>query len=102
MKRVTPKHIIAALATRGLLDIVDDVCGRRGVTRVELCGHGRSRAVVRARHELWWRIREHPERSYSLPEIARWFGRDHTTVLSGINAHRRRHWLPEPHERCQP
>jgi len=35
-------------------------------------------------------MRHHPERYYSLLEIARLFGRDHGTVLAGVRAHDRR------------
>ncbi len=79
--------IIAALGTRGLLDIVDAVCDQRGVTRDELCGRGRSHAVAAARHELWWLMRHHPDRCYSYSEIARIVGRDHATVLHGVVTH---------------
>lgn len=85
-----PDAIVAALSVRGLLDLVDAVCAARGVTRHELCGHTRTRAVAAARQELWWLIRHHPERRYSFPEIARIVGRDRTTVAHGIAAHRRR------------
>jgi chromosomal replication initiation ATPase DnaA len=87
----TADATIALLATRGLLPLVDEICARRGVTRQELCSNDRSRSVVFARHELWCCIYEHPERNYSFPEIARLFGRDHSTVLHGVAAHRRRH-----------
>lgn len=86
-----PDTIIAALSVRGLLDLLDTVCARRGVTRQELCGRTRTQAVAEARHELWWLIRNHPERRYSYPEIARIVDRDSTTVLNGIAAHQRRH-----------
>jgi chromosomal replication initiation ATPase DnaA len=82
--------VIDALAARGLLELLERVCARRGVTPLELCGHGRTRSVAAARQELWWLIRRHPERSYSFFEIARLFGRDHTTVLHGVAAHQRR------------
>ena len=83
--------ILAALAVRGLLQLVDAVCARRGVTRDELCGAGRTRAVASARHELWWLVRHHPERYYSYPEIARLFCRDPSTVVCGVAAHQRRY-----------
>jgi chromosomal replication initiation ATPase DnaA len=82
--------VIAALAARGLLELLDEVCCRRGVTRNDVCGDGRSRAVAYARHELWSLIRDYPQRSYSYPEIARLVGRDHSTVFQGITAHRQR------------
>jgi len=35
-------------------------------------------------------IRHHTERYLSLPEIARLFSRDHTTIKAGIEAHAQR------------
>jgi chromosomal replication initiation ATPase DnaA len=81
--------VVDALQIRGLLDLVDTVCARRGVTRDELCGRGRTQAVAAARHELWWLIRHHPDRRYSYCEIAHLVCRDHATVLQGIAAHDR-------------
>ncbi|HEX4760013.1 MAG TPA: helix-turn-helix domain-containing protein [Thermoleophilaceae bacterium] len=78
------------LRVRDLLDLAFEVCKRRGVTLDEVCGRARSKAISRARQEVWWRIRHHPERQYSYPEIARLFARDHTTIMAGISAHERR------------
>jgi chromosomal replication initiation ATPase DnaA len=78
------------LRTRDLLALVDEVCKQRGVTLEEVCGRARSQAISRARQEVWWRIRHHPEREYSYPEIARLFARDHTTIMAGISAYERR------------
>lgn len=82
--------VLAALEVRNLTCLVDEVCRRRGVVREELCGRARSSSVARARQELWWLIRNQPDRHYSLPEIASLFRRDHTTVRHGIQAHQRR------------
>jgi chromosomal replication initiation ATPase DnaA len=87
--------IISALAMRGLLELVDAVCAHRGVTRDELCGRSRTRAVAAARHELWWLMRHHPDRCYSYSEIARIVGRDHATVLHGVAIHTRSQ-TPQP------
>jgi chromosomal replication initiation ATPase DnaA len=65
------------------------VRGNSGVTEVEISSRLRTRAVVRARHELWWRIRADPERYFSYPEIARLFACDHSSVRHGIQAHER-------------
>jgi len=83
----TPLH---SLAARALLDLVDEVSARRGVTRDELLGRGRTRAVVGARQELWWLIRHHPGRCYSYAELAALVGRDPSTVVHAIAAHQRR------------
>ncbi len=84
------RRVIANLKIRGLLDLVDHVCVRRGVTREELCGRSQTRSYARARHELWYLMIEHHERYYSHSEIGRLFERDHTTVMGGVRAHRRR------------
>jgi chromosomal replication initiation ATPase DnaA len=86
----TSRRVIENLRTRGLLEVVDAVCALRGVTRTEVCGRRRTRAIALARHELWWCLREHLERFYSFPEIARLFECDHSTVLYGVAAHERR------------
>jgi chromosomal replication initiation ATPase DnaA len=85
--------VIDALRVRDLLEIVEAVCKTRGVVLHELCGRARSQSVARARQEAWWRIRRHPERHYSLLEIARLFERDHATVIAGLHAHERRRGL---------
>jgi chromosomal replication initiation ATPase DnaA len=82
--------VLEALCERDLDGIAAEVAAQRGVPLHDLCGRGRTRSVARARQEVWWRIRHHPERYLSLPEIARLFGRDHTTILAGIEAHSRR------------
>jgi hypothetical protein len=82
--------IVDDLRLHELFDLVKEVRRHRGVTLHELCGRARSQNVAAARHELWWRIRHHPERCYSLLEIARLFGRDHTTVRAGLLAYQRR------------
>jgi chromosomal replication initiation ATPase DnaA len=82
--------VVSALEMRNLTLLLDEVCRRRGVVREDLCGRARTSSVSRARQELWWLIRNQPDLHYSLPEIASLFGRDHTTVLHGIQAHQRR------------
>lgn len=82
--------VVEDLRAHELLELVEEVRRRRGVALHELCGTSRTQNVAAARHELWWRIRHYPERCYSLPEIARLFGRDHTTIRTGVLAYQRR------------
>jgi chromosomal replication initiation ATPase DnaA len=82
--------VVTALSIRGLLYLADSICARRGVTRDELCSYNRTAAVAAARHELWWMIRNHPERRYSFSEIGRIVHRDHASVRHGVTAHVRR------------
>lgn len=82
--------VLAALDAHALTPLLDDLCRHRGVLPADVCGRRRTLSVTRARHELWWLIRNHPQRAYSYLEIARLFGRDHTTVIHGVAAHLRR------------
>jgi chromosomal replication initiation ATPase DnaA len=91
-----PDAILAELSLRGLRELLDDVCVRRGVTPQELCGPRRTQAVAAARHELWWLIRHHPLRCYSCSEIARIVQRDPASILHGVAAHERRCRLASP------
>jgi chromosomal replication initiation ATPase DnaA len=90
MRGKTVVAVLEDLRAHELLELVEDVRRRRGVALTELCGKSRTQNVAAARQELWWRIRHHPERCYSLPEIARLFGRDHSTVRTGLLAYQRR------------
>jgi chromosomal replication initiation ATPase DnaA len=82
--------VVEALDVRDLLELTRQVCARRGVALDDLCGRLRSHSVSRARQEVWWLLRHHPERNYSLGDIARLFRRDHSTILAGVRAHGRR------------
>jgi chromosomal replication initiation ATPase DnaA len=90
MPRRPVRAVVDDLRRRDLLDLVEKVAAYRGVLVDQLCGTARTLSVSRARQEAWWHIRHHPERSYSLFEIASLFGRHHTTILAGIEAHARR------------
>ena len=82
--------IFYRLHAHNLVPLLDEICQRRGVLVHEICGPARTLSVTRARHELWWTIRHHPERSYSFPELARLFRCDPSTILSGVRSHERR------------
>jgi chromosomal replication initiation ATPase DnaA len=86
--------VLEALRTRDLLDVLDEVCRRRHVTRADLCGRRRTRAAASARQEIWWLLRHHPELHFSFADIGRLFGRDHTTIMAGVGAHERRRGPP--------
>jgi len=87
---VTPSEIIEALGARDLLDHLDVVCRTRKVTREEVCSRMRTKTIAAARHELWWRLRNDPDLELSYDEIGRLFDRNHTSVLHGVRAHKRR------------
>lgn len=67
---------------------VREACVEGGVDIHELMtGRGRDPKVVRVRQRLFHEFREE---GMSLPEIGRFFKRDHTTVLYGIHKERER------------
>ena len=68
--------------------IVQEVGEKYGLSREQLCGEGRAAALVRARHELFWRLRR--ETTWSLPRLGRALNFDHTTLLNGIRKHQAR------------
>ena len=78
-----------ALDPEGPMLILECVRDAFDVDVDEMVGRSRSREVVPARHAAMYLCRELTD--LSLPAIARFFdGRDHTTVLHGIDATRRR------------
>lgn len=63
-----------------LTDVLDAVLEVTGVTRDDFDGITRARHVTDARHMFVALARKKTTRS--LPEIGRWYGKDHTTVLN--------------------
>jgi hypothetical protein len=67
-----------------------DVSEKHGVSLVGMIGECRLGKFVAARHEAFYRIRT--ETNLSFPQIGFYFGgRDHTTVIHGVNAYAKRH-----------
>jgi chromosomal replication initiator protein len=70
--KITVEHIISV------------VCSATGISRAEITGDKRSRAIVQARHLAMYLARELTD--VSLPQIGERFGgRDHTTVLHAVD-----------------
>ena len=68
-----------------LAEIAHAVCAHYDVTSDELFRRTRgSRSVVQARQVFMWLAKDRTIKSY--PEIARYLGRDHTTVIHGVRA----------------
>lgn len=68
-------------ATSALSRIAGEVSEVSGVSIDEMKGRSRNKHTVSARQLCYWQGRK---AGLSLPEIGRFFNRDHTTVLSGI------------------
>lgn len=71
--------------------IIAQTAMESGVPVHVLTGGDRTRHVAHARQDAMLRI--HEETNFSLPQIGRMFGRDHTTVLYSIRAARARREL---------
>lgn len=70
-------------------EIIEETAAKHGVSIVDIKSRRRARHLVLARHEAMWRARHETPHSY--PLIGRWMGgRDHTTVIHGVNKHQSR------------
>jgi len=67
------------------------VAAAHGVSPADILGTRRFRHLVYARQELAWRMRNARDSlgdpRFSLPQIAAWMNRDHSTLLHAIRAH---------------
>jgi chromosomal replication initiation ATPase DnaA len=68
--------------------IIRDVAQKHDIKIDEMLGKSRLRFVAWARQEAYDRV--YRETLLSLPAIGRIFKKDHTTILHGIWAHRKR------------
>jgi len=82
---------VEALQTSGLYDYVLDVCRPFHVTVLDLVGPRKYQSVAHARQAVYVALAEYPHVRFSSGEIGRMLGgRDHSTVLDGMKAHRQR------------
>lgn len=105
VKRMPEPRKVAPTAFRSIVDMVDyviempsptrwkvivkEVCEQHGVTFSQVIGRQRSRPLVAARFEAYFRLSE--ETGFSLPQIGKLMGgKDHTSVLHGIRMHKQR------------
>ena len=58
------------------------ICKAADITHEELYSRERSRPLVDARHAVWLLLYEHV--GYSYNDIARLYGKDHTTIAHGV------------------
>jgi chromosomal replication initiation ATPase DnaA len=59
------------------------ICKAAGITSKELREPNRAKELVDARHAIWLIAREHI--GYSYQDLARYYNRDRTTIMHGIN-----------------
>jgi len=95
LDRATRDAYVAGLNDRpkssnsgGAMTLMDQVTERISdeykFTVKELRGPGRSHCYSEARRVIWSELKR---RGYSLPQIGKFFGRDHTSILHGLKAH---------------
>lgn len=75
------------LTSRAFAETVDIVAFRHGVKPSDLVSRQRKAPIVRARQAAMHELRR---QGYSLPQIGRRFGMDHTSVWWGCKAHEAR------------
>ncbi len=63
-------------------EILNEVAEKHDVCPREMLSAGKADPVARARFECWHRLREETWLSYT--QIAKFFGRDHSTVVHGV------------------
>jgi hypothetical protein len=69
--------------------IIQEVCAKHGLRLPEVLGGRRSKPIVIARHEAFYRLST--ETTMTLPQIGyRMGGKDHSTVIHGIRAYKAR------------
>ena len=68
-----------------ILTLIAEEAAKAGVAVEEVMGRARRRSIVRARYAAMRAVhRAYPDKSY--PELARFFARDHTTVMYALGA----------------
>ena len=68
--------------------IVDDIAREHGIKSEDLLGRSRRMMYVRPRHFAMFRIRE--ELGWSYPRIAKFFGKDHSSIFYALKKLRER------------
>jgi chromosomal replication initiation ATPase DnaA len=71
-----------ALSERGFGDHVRQICKAHHVRTIDILSGSRVRSAVAARRQAYFEFRR--DYSLSYEEVGALFGRDHTTVMSGI------------------
>ncbi|CTQ53564.1 chromosomal replication initiation protein [Roseibium album] len=89
-----PKLEPVYLVVKTLREVAEDLCARHEMSLGLLKSKQRCRDVCAVRFEGMYLMRVHCKAS--LPQIGRFFDRDHTSVLHACETHANRHGLPKP------
>lgn len=74
-------------ASERVMAVIGSIATKHGVTVGEILSRRQTRKVARARWEAAYVLRHTPGpngRYPSYPQLGRWFGRDHTSVIHGV------------------
>lgn len=81
-------------------EIVIRIAKVRGVSPLDIASVCRTRRVVPVRNEIFYTLKTMPSpvtgREQSYPQIASWFGREHTGIMYGAVRHAAAHGLDRP------
>lgn len=98
MVPVTPKPILPTETTSGVIsldELLRQICAKHKLTKIDVISASRSRGLVNARQEFFYRAAT--ETTHSYPKIGRFVGnRDHTTVMYGVASFCAKHGLQRP------
>jgi hypothetical protein len=87
-------HLNALMTDRPLIDILNEVAERNGLSLVNMFARSRTAPTVNARHEYFFIAMN--ETAASSIEIGKACGKDHSAVLYGAIKHAFRNRLPVP------
>lgn len=82
-------------AKGGIRRITRQVASSHGVSEAAILGKTRNPRALSARFEAYWRAKE---AGYSYPQIGYAMARHHTTIMSGVEAHKKRAGIKESAE----
>lgn len=76
-----------------VLTVVESVASKYDIPMGVVLGDSRTATASRARHECWYLLRR--DTNWSYPQIAKFFNRDHTTIIEGVRQHKKRNEIQD-------
>jgi len=65
------------------IDVLREMASKYNVTIEDICGNRRTKELIDPRYEFCWIMNK--KHKWTLTKIAKFLGKDHTTILHGIN-----------------
>lgn len=73
-------------------DVIQEVADKHDTTAKDILFHSRFHSISQARQEACFRLR--CELGWSYPRIGKFIGRDHSTIITAVRCHSKRHGVP--------